>query len=95
MPIRTAVAVATLPVRVMRSLLPAPTKSVQEPTPAPAGRVGKYDVALLKLAAERPGITVATAAADIGVPASGLYPTIRRLEVRGRLEKRGRGLHAG
>ena len=85
----------------MRSLLPtaaeAATPAPLVPSPAaPAGaRVGKYDVALLELAAERPGITVAMAAGKIGVPASGLYPTTRRLESQGRLEKRGRGLHAG
>lgn len=98
-PIRAAVSVATLPVRVLRSLLPTAAESsapvASGPSPAaPAGvRVGKYDVALLDLASKRPGITVAAAAAEIGVPASGLYPTIRRLEGQGRLEKRGRGLH--
>lgn len=98
-PVRTAVSVATLPLRVLRSLLPAadiaptvpPTKASSAPTAG--ARVGKYDVALLTLAEERPGITVAVAAGEIGVPASGLYPTIRRLENQGRLEKRGRGLH--
>ncbi len=41
----------------------------------------------------QPGITVAQAAAVIGVDATALYPVIRRLEPRGDLVKRGRELH--
>lgn len=98
-PVRAAVSVVTLPVRLLRSLLPTteevPAPPAKSAPAAPArGRVGKYDIALLELATKRAGITVAAAAAEIGVPASGLYPTIRRLEGQGRLEKRGRGLHA-
>lgn len=98
-PLRAAASVAVLPVRLLRAILPsaAPRAAAEplDPAPAPAvgGRVGKYDAALLEIAAKRPGVTVAVAAAEIGVLASGLYPTIRRLESQGRLEKRGRGLH--
>lgn len=100
-PLRAAVSVATLPVRILRSLAPnadaPPATATASPSPVPAAgaRVGKYDVALVEIATQRPGVTVAEAAEEIGVPASGLYPTIRRLESQGRLEKRGRGLHAG
>ncbi len=41
----------------------------------------------------RPGITVAQAAAELGVPATALYPVIRRLETRAALVKLGRELH--
>ena len=78
---------------------PARSAAVAAPPPqgaAPAGartRSGKYDPALLELVTARPGITVAQAADDIGIPATGLYPTIRRLQAQGKLTKVGRGLH--
>lgn len=82
----------------LRLVLPTPTREPAATTPAKAGatrpaRVGKYDVALIEIATKCPGVTVAVAAGEIGVPASGLYPTIRRLQSQGRLEKRGRGLY--
>jgi len=40
-----------------------------------------------------PGLTVAQAAGELGVPATALYPVIRRLEARGALVKLGRELH--
>lgn len=58
---------------------------------APRQRVGRYDAQLVE---ERPGITVAQAAASIGVHPTALYPIIKRLEARGRISKRGRELHA-
>lgn len=61
---------------------------------APLERVGKYDSQLVELVAERPGITVAEAAARIGVDATALYPVIKRLQARGQINKRGRELHA-
>ena len=54
-----------------------------------AGR-GKYDEPLLMLVDATPGITVAQAAEHLGVPATALYPTIRRLEPH---VERGRELH--
>ncbi len=57
------------------------------------GRAGKYDAVLVELVGAQPGITVAQAAAVIGVDATALYPVIRRLEARGDLVKRGRELH--
>lgn len=56
-------------------------------------RSGKYDSPLLKLVTAQPGITVAQAADQIGIPATGLYPTIRRLQAQGKLAKVGRTLH--
>ncbi|MEV4421953.1 type IV toxin-antitoxin system AbiEi family antitoxin domain-containing protein [Patulibacter sp. NPDC049589] len=44
------------------------------------------------MATAQPGVTVAQAAQQIGVPATSLYPTIRRLQEQNRLAKRGRGL---
>lgn len=57
------------------------------------GRVGKHDEALISLVVRRPGVTVAQAAGELDVHPTALYPVIRRLEVRGQLAKRGRGLH--
>jgi len=62
------------------------------PADAPT-RSGKYDSPLLKLVTTQPGITVAQAADQIGIPATGLYPTIRRLQAQGKLVKVGRTLH--
>ena len=56
-------------------------------------RIGKYDGPLTQLVVRRPGVTVAEAAAELGVAATALYPVIRRLEATGTLVKRGRGLH--
>jgi len=47
----------------------------------------------VRIVAGQPGITVAQAADQLGLPASGLYPTIRRLQSTGQLVKQGRGLH--
>jgi len=58
-----------------------------------AARGGKYDARLTQIVAGQPGITVAQAAAQLGLPASGLYPTIRRMQTKGQLVKQGRGLH--
>jgi len=69
---------------------PAETAPISAPR---AGRAGKYDEPLLTLIATRPGITVAQAAEELGVPATALYPTIRRLQPAGQLVKRGRELH--
>ena len=63
-------------------------------SPAPAAsRTGKYDAALTAVVSARPGVTVAQAAAELGVPATALYPVIRRLETRAALVKLGRELH--
>lgn len=80
-----------------RPPMPAPAeRSPTEPatiTAPRASRAGKYDEPLLTLIATRPGITVAQAAEELGVPATALYPTIRRLQPAGQLVKRGRELH--
>lgn len=70
--------------------VPAPAAS--SPAPA-ASRAGKYDAALTAVVSSRPGITVAQAAAELGVPDTALYPVIRRLETRAALVKLGRELH--
>lgn len=75
---------------------PAATATASPPvrvTPSAARRPGKYEQPLIALAAARPGVTVAEAATELGVSATALYPTLRRLEERGELVKRGRGLH--
>jgi len=61
---------------------------------APHERVGKYDAQLVELVQGHPGITVAQAAASIGVHPTALYPILKRLEARGQISKRGRELHA-
>ncbi len=71
----------------------APAAAVAPARPAAPARAGKYDQALLDLIATHPGITVAEAADEIGLPATGLYPTIRRLQAQGKLAKIGRVLH--
>ncbi|MGI8622984.1 MAG: hypothetical protein ACR2NB_05745 [Solirubrobacteraceae bacterium] len=80
-----------------RPTIPAPAeRSPAEPatiTAPRASRAGKYDEPLLTLITTRPGITVAQAAEELGVPATALYPTIRRLQPAGQLIKRGRELH--
>ena len=53
---------------------------------------GQREQQMLALVRERPGITVAEVAAEIGVDATGLYRVVRRLEQRGTLRKRGRSL---
>lgn len=89
---------ATFPLRRAFSLIGASrgeSSSAQTfSTTAPHAKVsGKYDQPLLRIVAARPGVTVAQAAQQIGVPATALYPTIRRLENQGALSKRGRELH--
>jgi hypothetical protein len=56
-------------------------------------RSGKYDTPLINAVRARPGITVAEAAASLDLPATALYPTIRRLQAESRLVKHGRELH--
>jgi hypothetical protein len=70
----------------------AEAPAASSPAPA-ASRAGKYDAALTAVVSVRPGITVAQAAAELGVPATALYPVIRRLETRAALVKLGRELH--
>ena len=60
---------------------------------ARSARGGKYDALLVQIVADQPGITVAQAAEMLELPASGLYPTIRRLQSTGQLVKQGRGLY--
>lgn len=62
-------------------------------TSSPGRRPGKYEQPLVALATARPGVTVAEAADELDVPATALYPALRRLQERGELVKRGRGLH--
>lgn len=98
--LRAVVSIAATPARKVLGILtpPRPTGPDRGPQdaaagPGPEGRGGKYDDALLRIAAEQPGVTVAQAAERIGVPATALYPPIRRLEAQERIVKRGRGLH--
>jgi len=79
---------------------PTPSTQPEAVTEAPprekvvrASRGGKYDARLVRIVAGQPGITVAEAAEMLGLPASGLYPTIRRLQSTGQLVKQGRGLY--
>lgn len=77
---------------------PAPhAEGEPPPQAAPAaalrGRTGKYDKPLADLVAAEPGLTVAEAAARVGVHPTALYPVIRRLETNGELVKLGRELH--
>jgi predicted transcriptional regulator len=90
--------VVTLPISVAKLLfgvLRVPSTSEPESvvTEERRGRGGKYDEALFAAVANEPGITVAKAAEQVGVAASGLYPVVRRLEAEGLIEKRGTGLH--
>ncbi len=91
------------PLRLMTKLL-ARLRATEAPTPAEPhpdvvvqdrsdGRIGKYDDALTAVVARQPGVSVADAASAIGVPATTLYPVIRRLQSRNLLVKRGRELH--
>jgi DNA-binding Lrp family transcriptional regulator len=48
---------------------------------------------VLRLVAERPGITVREIGAQLGVDATGLYRVVNRLTVDGRIRKDGTGLH--
>lgn len=104
-PKRLARGVAELRARVLGeppAPAPAPLDPALPPAPArsePRGavrepRTGKYDQPLVVLVAGRPGITVAEAAAELGIHPTALYPVIRRLEERRLLAKVGRGLHA-
>lgn len=45
------------------------------------------------IVAERPGVTVAEVAKELGVDATSLYRVVRRLEQRGEIRKDGRALH--
>lgn len=72
---------------------PPPTSAATATPERPPGRVGKHDRALLELVAAQPGITVAQAAAQLGIHPTALYPVIRRLEPRRELIKRGRELY--
>jgi len=85
-PSRTANPIPPTPPTAVRAA-PAREKDVRAP------RGGKYDARLVEIVAGQPGITVAQAADQLGLPASGLYPTIRRLQGTGQLAKRGRGLY--
>ena len=48
---------------------------------------------VLKLVSERPGITVAEIAKQLGVDAAGLYRVVRRLQADGQIRKDGTALH--
>ncbi len=96
-PIRRLIGRPKTPTRTANPTPPTPPAAVRE-APARekdvrAPRGGKYDARLVQIVAGQPGITVAEAAEQLGLPASGLYPTIRRLQSTGQLVKRGRGLH--
>lgn len=71
------------------------TTAADAAAPQPRGRAGKHDQALLEVVHADPGITVAQAAAQLGVHPTAVYPVLRRLEARGELVKRGRELHPG
>lgn len=70
-----------------------PRKADSAALEAPRGRVGKYDQALFEVVTQQPGVTVAEAAARLGVHPTALYPVIRRLQDRHQLNKTGRQLH--
>lgn len=93
--LRTVFALPALVARTGLSLLRTTSSGEPESAVTEAGGKagGKYDQALFAAVANAPGITVAEAAQTVGVAASGLYPTVRRLEDRGLIEKRGRELH--
>lgn len=69
-----------------------PARRSEAALPAP-GRIGKYDQPLADLVRAEPGLTVAEAAARLGVHPTALYPVIRRLETKAQLVKLGRELH--
>lgn len=71
----------------------APASPAEIVTSSPGRLPGKYEQPLVELATARPGVTVAEAADELAVAATALYPTLRRLQERGALVKRGRGLH--
>jgi len=83
--------------------LPPGGRSEKRPPPderkpaARAPRVSARDVdrpaRVARLVADRPGITVAEVARELGVDATGLYRVVRRLEQRGQVRKDGTGLH--
>src|SRR4051812_28107078 len=60
---------------------------------APGARPGQRQEEVLRLVAERPGITVREIGAQLGVDATGLYRTVNRLTADGRIRKEGTGLH--
>jgi DNA-binding MarR family transcriptional regulator len=53
---------------------------------------GERGEQLLALVRSRPGVTVREAGAEFGVDPTSLYRVVRRLEERGELRKKGRGL---
>ncbi len=98
-PIRLPAALGRTLHRLSRHDQGAPTRPapVTADVPAPAASspapTGKYDAVLTAVVSARPGVTVAQAAEQLGVPATVLYPVIRRLETRAALVKLGRELH--
>jgi hypothetical protein len=60
---------------------------------APSARPGQRQEEVLRLVAERPGITVREIAAQLGVDATGLYRVVNGLTADGRIRKDGTGLH--
>jgi len=56
-------------------------------------RDGDRSAQVAALVAERPGLTVAGVAKELGVDATSLYRVVRRLEQRGQIRKDGTELH--
>lgn len=63
-----------------------PGSSARKRAPAAPGQ-RQQDV--LRLVRERPGITVAALASELGVDATGLYGVVRRLQTKGQISKDG------
>jgi hypothetical protein len=60
----------------------------------PAAAPGQRQQDVLRLVRERPGITVAELATELGVDATGLYGVVRRLQSNGQISKDGPQLRA-
>jgi hypothetical protein len=57
-----------------------------------SNRASRREEDILRLAKERPGITVRQIAKEIGVDPTGLYPPMHKLEQEGAISKQGAGL---
>jgi hypothetical protein len=75
-----------------RAALPAPRRALRASGPGRGGHGARSDEAR-KLIAEKPGITVAELAEQMGIGTTYLYRLLPRLEREGALRKEGKGYH--
>jgi transposase-like protein len=89
----TATAKRSTPAATARSKPAATRRRAAKRTPSARRRTavapGQRERDVLRLVRERPGITVAELAGELGVDATGLYGVVRRLQSKGQIGKDG------